>query len=393
MQKKQQNMQGYCEKVNTLLNDKFFFSIAEGNLQFYRDSSKSKLVDCVVLNNKTVIQDQGEKSLKLTNIFMQSGNQAPKFVLKCDDASIRNEWRSAIEAACRPTATSASKPSPQHAPHAKSPSSVKSVNSQSSHEDSQHHINSLHRMQERMDILGKQEEMLEAQRMQLNARLKELCRDGGRELPANKPKIARIMKDIKSKTDAIKTVTGMRSKLQDQVNLVEGFIRMRDANADFQIDRSVKSEMSQLIVDIEKNSDSLAELEAQQEELNALFSQEPDMDDDELTSQLEEIERSVTHSASAEDPFPALSLPAAGRKELPSAVGGGKAHAVRDERSEDELARCQFVQSFPLFFSHTAFFIAGLRHQWHKFLCIYPNQGGLSSIYSTRFKLPLLCLV
>jgi hypothetical protein len=100
-------MQGYCEKVNTFFNDKFFVCISDGNLQFYRDSSKSKLVDSVVLNNKTTIHESDDRTLKLTNILLESGGSLPKFSVKFDDQQIRNEWKKAIEEACRPTAAAA----------------------------------------------------------------------------------------------------------------------------------------------------------------------------------------------------------------------------------------------------------------------------------------------
>jgi hypothetical protein len=112
-----------------LLNDKFYFSIADGNLQFDRDSSISNLVDCVVLTNKTVIQDKGEKALKLTDIFMQSGHQSPKFVLKFEDSNIRSQWRSAIERACMPSTVSASKSLPPNASRNVAPAAAMSQSS------------------------------------------------------------------------------------------------------------------------------------------------------------------------------------------------------------------------------------------------------------------------
>lgn len=346
-------MQGYCEKVNTLLNDKFYFSLADGNLQFYRDSSMSKLVDCVVLTNKTVIQDKGEKALKLTNIFMQSGRQAPKFVLKFEDSNIRSQWRSAIDGACRPATVSASKSLPPNASRNVAPvaamsqssggvaaayqSSVMPAKGQTLQNDPQNHINSLHKMQERIETLEKQEANLEAQRMELNGQLQALCRNGDREHPANKPKIARIMKDIKAKKDAKTVVSGMLGKLKDQCNLITSFLQTAEANEAFKPDPLLKLQMAQLAKDIELNSDHQAELQQEYEEVVSIFSEEPFIDDEELARQLEEIHPSTSASA-AQHPLPALSLPAAGSKAVLSAWGAA-ARSTRDDSSEDELER------------------------------------------------------
>jgi hypothetical protein len=339
-------MQGYCEKVNTLLNDRFYFSIADGNLQFHRDSTKSKLVDCIVLNNKTAIKDKGDKSLELANIFMESGSNVPKYVMKFDDANIRSEWRHAIEAACRPATTSASKPPPPTASLRAAPaaardqSSQKSAKGQSSQDDSQPHLDALHRMQERMDVLERKGELLVAQRKELDRQLHVLCQNGGRELPANKPKICRLMKDIKAKAQTLSAIDGMKSRLNDQCTLIDQFITMRDSNQDFQIDPQMRAEMAKVNKDLQKTTDFQAELQEEWQDMqDTLAGGEQDIDDDELNRQLEEITGSTSASA-ALDPLPALSLPAAGKKAVPTAARGASSHAVQDDDDELERIRC-----------------------------------------------------
>lgn len=339
-------MQGYCEKVNTLLNDRFYFSIADGNLRFHRDSTKSKLVDCIVLNNKTVLKDKGGKSLELSNIFMESGSSAPKFVMKFDDTNIRSEWRHAIEAACRPATASASKPTPPSASLRVAPaaardhSSQKCAKGQSSQDDSQHHIDAMHRMQERMNVLERKGELLVAQRRELDRQLHALCQNGGRELPANKPKICRLMKDIKAKAQTVSAIDGMKSRLNDQRTLIENFVTMRDSNQDLQIDPQMKAEMARVNKDLQHTIDVQAELQEEWQDMqDTLAGGEQDYDDEELDRQLDEITGSTSASA-ARDPRPALSLPAAGSKAVPTAARGASSRAGQDDDDELERIRC-----------------------------------------------------
>ena len=89
-------MEGYCSKVNTLFDDKHYFCIADGEVRFYQDSSKAKLVDSVILCDKTTAEAVGPDRLKLKNFFMRSGKTDAKFTIKFDDALIRDQWMAAI---------------------------------------------------------------------------------------------------------------------------------------------------------------------------------------------------------------------------------------------------------------------------------------------------------
>jgi hypothetical protein len=332
-------MQGYCEKVNFFKNDKIYVSIEDGNLQIYQDSAKIKSGDCIVLTNKTVAEEEGNKSLVLKNIFMKSGNSTPTFVLKFDDANIRSQWRSAIEVTCRPASSPPMKPVPQHASLSTAPVAARFQDS-SSQKDPLHFIKQMSSSTERIEMLDKKSELLLEKRQELNRELHALCQNGGRNVPANKPKITRIMKDIKSKDESLKIIDGMREKLQGKVNMMENFLMVRATNEDLKIDPEVMTQMPQVYQDLEKNDEDQRDLQAQMEDLSALFSShDQDIDDEELNKQLGEIEPSASASA-AQDAFPALFLPAAGEKTLPSAAQGKPAHARHNEEDELERLKC-----------------------------------------------------
>lgn len=336
-------MQGYCEKVNLFKNDKIYVSAEDGNLQIYRDSEKVKTIDCIILTNKTVMEDEGKKSLVLKNIFMKSGNPTPTFVLKFDDANIRSQWRSAIEAACRPASSAHKEPAPLRA----SPGSTAvaaGFQDSSSQKDPQHFMKQMHSSAERIGMLDKKSEILLETRKELNRQLQALCQNGGRNNPANKPKIARVMKDIKSKDEALKVIDGMRNKLQDKVNMLDSFLTTRNANDDLKIDPQMRSEMSQLSRDLEKNDEDQRDLQAAWEDIVPILSSDQDIDDEELERQLEEIPNweidSLASASSAQGHLPALSLPAAGKKTVPAAAGGRRAQAHHDEEDELERLKC-----------------------------------------------------
>jgi hypothetical protein len=223
--------------------------------------------------------------------------------------------------------------------------------------------------------------------MELNGQLQALCRNGGREHPANKPKIARIMKDIKAKKDAKTVVSGMLGKLQDQCNLITSFLQTAEANEAFKPDPLLKSQMAQLAKDIELNSDHQAELQQEYEEVVSIFSEEPFIDDEELARQLEEIHPSTSASA-AQHPLPALSLPAAGSKAVPSAWGAA-APSTRGDSSEDELERYWIARLVAVAVLVVTLPFAGFVHLWHKFMT---NACGhieallhLSHLFQTSF--------
>ena len=277
---------------------------------------------------------------------MESGSNAPKFVMKFDDTNIRSEWRSAIEAACRPATPSASTAPPPTASHrvapaaAKDQSLQKSAKGQSSQNVSQPHLDALHRMQERIVVLERKGELLVAQRKELDRQLHALCQNGGRELPANKPKICRLMKDIKAKVQTLSATDVMKSRLSDQCTLIDQFLMMRDSNQDFQIDPQMRAEMAQLNKDLQKTTDVQAELQEDWQDIHeTLAGGEQDIDDEELNRQLEEIE-DLTSASAARGPLPALSLPAAGSKAVPAPARGASSHAEQDDDEELERIKC-----------------------------------------------------
>jgi seryl-tRNA synthetase len=336
-------MQGYCEKVNFFKNDKIYLSAEDGNLQIYRDSEKIKSIDCVVLTNKTVMEDEGKKSLKLMNIFMKSGNPTPTFVLKFDDANIRSQWRGAIEAACRSASSAHRESAPLRASLSTAPAAAGFQDS-SSQKGPQHFMKQMHSSAERIGMLDKKSELLLETRKELNRQLQALCQNGGRNNPANKPKIARIMKDIKSKDEAVKVIDGMRSKLQDKLNMLDSFLTTRNANDDLRIDPQMKSEMSQLSRDLEQNEDDQRDLQAAWDDIVPILSSDQDIDDEELNRQLDEIPNweidSLASASSAQGHVPALCLPAAGKKAMPAAAQGRPAQARHDDEDELERLKC-----------------------------------------------------